>query len=222
MIVIMLGVAVSWQEWLSPTPEETAVKITRSAILCVALTIVAVQPAAAQDHGAAVQGNPSGASVPAASPYAGMEHRPVKAFSDQQIADLKAGRGMGLALPAELNGYPGPSHVLELADALQLSDEQRARTKAQFEAMKAEAVPIGEQIILDETILDRLFAEKGATRASLDEATSRIGAAQGDLRAAHLRYHLSMMEVLSPAQVTRYVELRGYAAGGHRDRVVHY
>ena len=55
------------------------------------------------------------AAVPPAlgqSPYAGMQARPVKALSDQQIADLKAGRGMGLALPAELNGYPGPSHVL--------------------------------------------------------------------------------------------------------------
>jgi len=47
-------------------------------------------------------------------PYAGMQTRSIKALSDQQIADLKAGRGMGLALPAELNGYPGPIHVLEL------------------------------------------------------------------------------------------------------------
>ena len=48
-------------------------------------------------------------------PYAGLQARPVKALSDQQIADLRAGRGMGLALAAELNGYPGPMHVLELA-----------------------------------------------------------------------------------------------------------
>ena len=49
-------------------------------------------------------------------PYAGMQARPIKALSEQQVADLAAGRGMGLALAAELNGYPGPSHVLELAD----------------------------------------------------------------------------------------------------------
>ena len=55
------------------------------------------------------------------SPYAGMQSRAVKALTDQQIADLRAGRGMGLALAAELNGYPGPMHVLELADRLSLS-----------------------------------------------------------------------------------------------------
>jgi hypothetical protein len=76
-------------------------------------------------------------------PYAGLEQRAVKALSEQQIADLRAGRGMGLALPAELNGYPGPSHVLENADALGLSAEQRERTKGLFEAMNAEAVPVG-------------------------------------------------------------------------------
>ena len=83
-------------------------------------------------------------------PYAGLEQRTVKALSEQQIADLRAGRGMGLALPAELNGYPGPSHVLENADALGLSAEQREHTKGLFEAMKAEAVPVGERLIEQE------------------------------------------------------------------------
>ena len=50
-----------------------------------------------------------------AAPYAGYQQRPIKALSEQQIADLRAGRGMGLALAAELNGYPGPVHVLALA-----------------------------------------------------------------------------------------------------------
>jgi len=86
-------------------------------------------------------------------PYAGLEQRAVKALSEQQIADLKAGRGMGLALPAELNGYPGPSHVLENADALGLNAEQRDRTKALFESMKAEAVPVGERLIEQEAKL---------------------------------------------------------------------
>src|ERR1700716_2245653 len=82
-----------------------------------------------------------------ASPYAGYEQRPIKALSDQQVADLRAGRGMGLALAAELNGYPGPVHVLELAAPLELPPERRARTQALFEAMKAETVPLGERLI---------------------------------------------------------------------------
>jgi hypothetical protein len=51
-------------------------------------------------------------------PYSGMQSRPIKALSDQQVSDLRAGRGMGLALAAELNGYPGPSHLVELSDQL--------------------------------------------------------------------------------------------------------
>ena len=99
-------------------------------------------------------------------PYTGLEQRAVKALSEQQIADLRAGRGMGLALPAELNGYPGPSHVLENADALGLSAEQRERTKGLFDAMKAEAVPVGERLIEQETKLDRLFADREITPAN--------------------------------------------------------
>jgi Spy/CpxP family protein refolding chaperone len=140
-----------------------------------------------------------------------MENRSVKALSDQQIADLKAGRGMGLSLAAELNDYPGPAHVLELANALRLSDEQEARTKALVKAMATETIPIGEQIIAGEAALNRLFADKNVTDASLDAATSEIAREQGKLRRAHLRYHIAMAEMLSPSQIARYAELRGYA-----------
>jgi len=147
-----------------------------------------------------------------ASPYAGMEKRGVKALSDQQIADLRAGRGMGLALPAELNGYPGPMHVLELGDRLGLTPEQRARVQGLFDAMTAETVPLGERVIAQEASLDRLFAERRITPESLKASTTAIGAYQGELRAAHLRYHLATVEVLTPDQVRMYGRLRGYAA----------
>ncbi len=48
----------------------------------------------------------SGALAQGHAPYAGMESRAIKALSPQQIADLREGRGMGLALPAELNAIP--------------------------------------------------------------------------------------------------------------------
>ncbi len=179
--------------------------------------MLAIQPATAQHGNVAMQGHPNGAEATTASPYAGMENRSPKALSDQQIADLKAGRGMGLAIAGELNGYPGPAHVLELADALQLSDHQRTRTKALLESMKAETIPIGERIIAEETVLDHLFAERRITPSSLDAETSRIAAALGELRSSHLRYHLAMAEMLSRAQITRYAELRGYAESGHHD-----
>src|SRR5882724_3029275 len=84
----------------------------------------------------------STAMAQSSQPYSGMQSRPIKALSDQQVADLKAGRGMGLALAAELNGYPGPSHLLELSDKLNLSTDQRAAIQRLFDSMKAEAVPL--------------------------------------------------------------------------------
>ena len=94
----------------------------------------------------------------AQTPYAGMQSRQIKALSDQQIADLRAGRGMGLALAAELNGYPGPSHVLELADQLGLSPDQRSKVREMFSKMKADTTPIGNRLIEQESDLDRQFS----------------------------------------------------------------
>jgi Spy/CpxP family protein refolding chaperone len=148
-------------------------------------------------------------------PYSGLEQRAIKALSDQQIADLRAGRGMGLALAAELNGYPGPSHVIELGDQLGLDDAQRTKMRSLFEAMKQETIAIGERLIEEERELDRAFLSKAVTPESLETITQRIGATQAALRAAHLKYHLATVETLTPHQVMRYAELRGYN-GGHK------
>lgn len=46
-------------------------------------------------------------------PYAGQQQRSITSLSaDDQLA-LRAGQGWGLAKPAELNGVPGPLHLLE-------------------------------------------------------------------------------------------------------------
>jgi Spy/CpxP family protein refolding chaperone len=170
----------------------------RMSVLAIAL--VAIAPAAwAQTH----------------QPYAGLQARPVKALSDQQIADLKAGRGMGLALAAELNGYPGPLHVLELATPLGLSEDQRAKVAVLFDAMKQEAVALGERLIAAETALDRQFADKTITSSGLVDATRDIASLQGELRLAHLKYHLATLELLTPEQAARYSTLRGYGGGQH-------
>jgi Spy/CpxP family protein refolding chaperone len=158
------------------------------------------------------------ASAQSQQPYAGLQVRPIKALSDQQIADLKAGRGMELALAAELNGYPGPTHVLELADRLGLSAAQRAKVQDLFAAMKAEVVAHGERLIAQEAELDRQFADRTITPASLTASMQAIGGTQAALRAAHLKYHLATLEVLTPAQVARYAELRGYAGGVHQQQ----
>ena len=89
---------------------------------------------------AAVLASTCVSAAQAATPYAGWEQRQIKALSTQQIDDLKAGRGMQLALAAELNGFPGPLHVLELADQLELTQAQRAAVQQLFAVMKTEAV----------------------------------------------------------------------------------
>jgi hypothetical protein len=153
------------------------------------------------------------ASAFAQSPYSGMQTRSIKALSEQQVADLQAGRGMGLALAAELNGYPGPSHVLELADKLDLSADQRADIQRLFASMKEEALPLGAKLIEQEAELDQQFASRSVTPDSLKSATAAVAATQGALRQAHLKYHLSTAAILSHEQMRRYAELRGY--GGH-------
>lgn len=173
------------------------------------LALAAAAPLHAQhhhDHGA--QHPPAPAS--AAGPYAGLQAREIKALSAQQVADLRAGKGMSLALPAELNGYPGPSHVLELAGPLQLTPAQAARTRTLFTRMQQEAQALGETVIQAEAALDRLFRSRSATREAVSLAAASAAEAQGRLRAAHLRYHLEMLDVLTPAQVAAYARLRGY------------
>jgi LTXXQ motif family protein len=142
--------------------------------------------------------------------YAGLERRAVKALSDGEIADLRAGRGMGLALAAELNGYPGPLHVLELADALALTAEQRRRTQELYETMKGEAIPLGERLIAQEGDLHRAFATRTVTVQRLARLAAAISETQGALRAAHLKYHLAQDELLTAEQRARYAALRGY------------
>src|SRR5688572_1542697 len=117
-------------------------RYVHAALMCVAMMVVTAHVAEADDGPTAT--HPSAVTAP--SPYAGLNARPVAGLSDQQIDELRTGHGMGLALPAELNGYPGPRHVLDLADELKLSTDQRAATEALVRAMRAEAISIGERI----------------------------------------------------------------------------
>src|SRR6266704_6304968 len=98
------------------------------------------------------------AAAQTTSPYAGQQQRSVKALSGQEIGDLLEGRGMGLAKAGELNSYPGPLHVLQLAEQLELSDPQRAATNLLYSKMREQAVSVGRQIVEAERTLDRAFA----------------------------------------------------------------
>lgn len=139
-------------------------------------------------------------------PYAGRQARAIKALSVEEVDAYLAGEGMGYALAAELNHYPGPRHVLDLAEPLDLSSAQHARTEAIYGRMHAEAVTLGAEIVARETTLDSSFA-----RANVNG----IAALEGRLRTVHLGAHLEMRQLLSVEQVARYDRMRGYESNGH-------
>ena len=117
---------------------------------------------------------------------------------------------MGFAKAAELNGYPGPAHVLAMADQLQLSPEQLSQTRAIEESMRTKARALGAELVQAEQELDTLFASKRVDAQSLGASLARIGDLQANLRKAHLEAHLAETALLSPDQTARYSELRGY------------
>lgn len=152
------------------------------------------------------------ASAAPASPYAGQEAREIKAMSPEDVQAYLTGKGQGLAKAAELNGYPGPSHALALSSELGLSPEQQQLTQALFARMEANAIRLGQSLIDEERTLDALFATGTITPGSLSQSLNRIGALQAKVREAHLEAHLAQARILTPEQVARYAQLRGYAS----------
>lgn len=144
------------------------------------------------------------------SSYSGEEKRTIKSLSDDDVKNYLEGKGMGLAKAAELNGYPGPMHVLENESGLELGAEQKKAVQDSFDKMKQKAVELGKQIVEHEKELDALFEKAEVTSEVLQSKTREIAQLQGELRNAHLQAHLEMKKVLSPEQVEKYNRLRGY------------
>ena len=149
-------------------------------------------------------------ATPAPSGYAGEQLRSIKSLSASDVTSLQVGAGMGLAKAAELNGYPGPMHVLELKTQLKLTDQQRAAAEALMAAHKTQARALGAQLIEAERALDAAFALKTADPTSVTELTMRIGELQAKLRGEHLQTHLTQTAMLTPEQIANYQILRGY------------
>jgi len=134
---------------------------------------------------------------------------PIAALSDAEIAALGSGEGMGLARAAELNGYPGPRHVLDLAEELDLSESQRARVQSIFEATQAEARRIGRAYLEAEAALDAAFASRRADPATVMQRIEQAAGLRAELRAIHLLAHMQTAPVLNADQVDAYASLRG-------------
>ena len=115
-----------------------------------------------------------------------------------------------MAKPAELNGYPGPRHVLDAFEAREfdLTKQQHEQTKALYEKMRSGAIKLGKQIIDIEKEINDAFVNRTIAEEFLQNKVSESANLYSQLRVAHLKYHLSMIEILSPQQVEKYNKLR--------------
>ena len=150
------------------------------------------------------------APASAQTSYAGQQQRQIKALSASQTQDLLGGKGMELAKAAELNGYPGPMHTLELAVQLRLTAQQKAASEALMLRHKAQARVLGSQVVEAERRLDSAFASRQIDKALTAELTQRIANLQARLRAEHLQTHLEQTALLDAGQIATYKKLRGY------------
>ena len=128
---------------------------------------------------------------------------------------------MGASLPAELNGVPGPLHVMQMAHRLKLDPVQRAAVERITAEMKASAQRLGAELIAAEADLDKAFRSGAADEGSVRDATAHIAALQGRLRAVHLVAHLQTRRLLSSEQVAIYNAQRGYTEALNRDAMGH-
>ena len=146
------------------------------------------------------------------SPYAGQESRAIKSLSAEDIDDLVNGRGWGLAKAAELNGIPGPKHLLEMRSEISLSADQITAIETVWRKMNQTARALGEEYVSLERDLDEKFASGMISVEELKSLLAAIATTHSALRLAHLSAHLEMMPILTPDQVALYNQLRGYAA----------
>ena len=164
---------------------------------------------------------PLGAFAQTVSPYSGQQQRSIKALSADEVKAYLAGEGMGLAKTGELNHYPGPKHVLEMADHLGVTPAQRARIEAAEKAMSATAIPLGRAIVDAEADLDARFAAGTIDERTLRAATAHIADLEGRLRAAHLLAHIQTRAALDADQIAMYDTMRGYDANGDSAKHMH-
>jgi Spy/CpxP family protein refolding chaperone len=150
-----------------------------------------------------------------AQPYAGQQTRVVTSLSAEELSGFLEGRGMGLARAAELNGYPGPMHLLELEKELGLTADQRHQIELAMQRVKAKAIDLGRKYVEAERAVDAAFRSDAADPAIIAARVAEANLLLGEVRLSHLAAHLEVTPLLTPEQRARYAELRGYR-GGHK------
>ena len=146
------------------------------------------------------------------SEYAGQENREIKSLSEDDIEELRNGGGWGLAKAAELNGVPGPAHLLEMKEEIGLSPGQIDKIEALFTQMRDQAVVLGNELIDRERELNNHFAQDTINEELLRDLLERIAQVRAQLRFVHLSTHLKTPDIVTAEQIALYNELRGYSS----------
>jgi len=179
-------------------------KIIKYLFIGIAIYLVSVTTVLAQQHQHSEQHNNF------RSPYAEQLDSPVRGLSSDEVDNLLNGRGAGYARMAELNGYPGLRHVLDLSSQLKLSSQQETEIQAAFERMQFQAKTIGKTIVSKEQKLSEAFASGKISNTELEKQTEELARLYGELRKTHLQAHLQINPLLSAEQIKKYNRLRGY------------
>lgn len=144
------------------------------------------------------------------SKYKGQEHREIKSLSSEDILELREGKGWGLAKAAELNGIPGPVHLLEMKEEIKLTESQVNQIEQLYSKMKNDAIPLGLKLIELEKELNDAFADRAINEKRLNDLLEEIANTYKALRYVHLSSHLKTPNILTPSQMENYNKLRGY------------
>ncbi len=147
------------------------------------------------------------------SKYIGQEKRDIKSLSNDDIKELRTGAGWGLAKAAELNGLPGPKHILEMKKEIELTTEQEKMVSALYKDMNKEAIELGNKLIEYEKELNNRFSERNINEKELEELLIKISEIYKSLRYTHLSAHLKTPSILTEDQIEKYNKLRGYSSG---------
>jgi Spy/CpxP family protein refolding chaperone len=145
-----------------------------------------------------------------ASPYSGQEQREIKSLSKEDIAELERGGGWGLAKVAELNGVPGPAHLLEMRKEIGLTADQVAKLEVIFKDMQQKAIVESKRFIEREKALEDAFRAGPMSDEMLRELLANIEGSRSAVRYIHLAAHLTAPPLLTPEQIKLYNKLRGY------------
>jgi hypothetical protein len=141
---------------------------------------------------------------PAATQQTMAQHH---AFLEAEREAIERGEGFGMALAADINGYPGPKHVLDLKKELKLTPSQEAAMQTLMSQMKEKALAKGKDVLLAEKRLEEMFAQ-GKSEDESREETYRVASLRAELRWVHLATHLAAKKILTAQQIAAYQQMR--------------